>query len=359
LLWRAQQWDNSAVKTIGIDCRFAGGNSGLGRFTRCIVEQLLIREDNVRYVLFVRSSTESWISELPRSANTTLFPANIAHYSLAEQLYFPGMLRRSGIDLLFAPHFNVPLRCPVPFVATIHDLILHGHAAHTGLLRRSLYRVQMSHTVRSAKHIIAVSAFTALEIGGAYGPGVLAKCTVTGEGVEEVFSPPQEAAVVAARSRYRLPDHFFLYVGSAKPHKNVEMLLEAFASQTAKNRSLVLVLPPGACLETKPPGVHVLHDVPTQDLPSLYGAADCFVTASTNEGFCLPLAEALCSGCPAIAVNRTAITETAHGAAMLVEPTTQALRTAMQDPPRRPVHYPRPSWKVAAARIAAVLTKSL
>lgn len=352
----AAQWNNGLVKTIGIDCRFAGTQSGLGRYTRSIVIELLKRKDPVTYILFVGSRSEPWLEDLQRTgASCTLRPTPYAHYSLAEQLLFPRAIRASGIDLLFSPHFNVPLLCPVPFVATIHDLILHRHPGDASLLKRAAYRMQMTSTIKRAKAILAVSSFTALEIGGAYGPTAHRKCHVTGEGVEDAFQPASIASVAAVRTRYGLQQPFFLYVGSGKKHKNVRFLIDAFRAARRENRQLVLVTQ--RCPPDLPPGVVHLPAVIDEDLPALYSAAECFTTASLYEGFCLPVAEALSCGCPVIAMQSTAIPETAKGQAVLLDPSMESWIRALQHPPVRPVHYNRPSWRDAAAKTAEVLLK--
>jgi len=351
----AAQWNNVAVKTIGIDCRFAGTRSGLGRYTRAIVTELLRRKDPVRYILFVRSEKEEWIEHARHIADCRLQIADFAHYSLAEQIIFPKVFRKSRIDLLFSPHFNVPLLCPVPFVATIHDLILHRHPGDASFLKRTAYRMQMAFTIKRAKAILAVSSFTALEIGGAYGPPAHRKCHVTGEGVEDAFHPASIASVAAVRTRYGLQQPFFLYVGSGKGHKNVPFLIDAFAKADLNAKQLVLVMP------SPPPHLpkNVLHlpVVSDEDLPALYSAAECFTTASLYEGFCLPVAEALSCGCPVIAMQSTAIPETAKGQAMLIAPTVDAWVQALQNPPVRPVQYRRPLWREAAERTVKVLTE--
>ncbi|MEK7563384.1 MAG: glycosyltransferase family 1 protein [Patescibacteria group bacterium] len=338
------------MKTIGIDCRFARTQSGLGRYTRSIVTELLNRKDPLEYVLFVRCEQEAWLQGID---HCRLHIADYAHYSLAEQLLFPGAIRDSGIDLLFSPHFNVPLLCPVPFVATIHDLILHRHPGDASFLKRMAYRMQMACTIKRAKAILAVSSFTALEIGGVYGPPALRKCQRTGEGVENVFHPASIASVAAVRTRYGLQRPFFLYVGSGKKHKNVQFLIDAFTKADLHEKNLVLVMQ--SCPPSLPAGVMHLPAVSDEDLPALYSAAECFTTASLYEGFCLPVAEALSCGCPVIAMNATAAPETAKGQAMLLNTDSEAWTRAFKSPPMRPVHYSRPSWQDAAAKTAEVL----
>jgi glycosyltransferase involved in cell wall biosynthesis len=197
---------------IGIDCRFAGTNSGLGRYTRELTAALQKRNDGIEYVLFGNDNAP--------------FP----HYSLREQTSFPGIIKKSGVDLFFAPHFNVPLLCPVPFVTTIHDLILHRYPNQASSTKRLAYRAVMRHTVRKAQSLIAVSQFTADELTSVYGKDVKKKISVIHEAVSDEFIKKSAAACSPTLNRFGLKKPFFLYVGNAKQHKNVQMLIDAYRS---------------------------------------------------------------------------------------------------------------------------------
>jgi alpha-1,3-rhamnosyl/mannosyltransferase len=324
---------------IGIDYRFAETTSGLGRYTRSLVRHLLKQQDSVEYIL--------------------LQAAHIPPYSLAEQLSLPKIIRKAHIDLLFVPHFNAPLFCPVPFIITIHDLILHQYPHGASLLRRAAYRLIMHHAVQRARAIIAVSRFTAQELCTAYSDTIRAKLTVIPEGIEETFSPRSGEEQERVRHIYGLFKPFYLYIGTAKDHKNVQTLIDAFASIRDGNAELLLVIGgPTVSGLTLAPGVRVLSDVPEDDLPALYSAARSFVTASLYEGFCLPIVEARACGCPIIASERAAIPEIAGPHALLVEPTIEALANALRNPPPRSAPMRVCSWQETAEQTAHVLLSS-
>src|SRR5687768_17175203 len=153
------------MRRIGIDCRFAALPAGLGRYTRELVQELT-KHPNIQFVLFVRSKSEDWI---PRSSSVTVVEAPIPHYSLQEQVALPALIRAQKLDLYFAPHFNVPLSLPCPFVATIHDLILHRFPNEASGLKKIAYKLVMRSCIRRAKALIAVSEFTTSEIQSFYG----------------------------------------------------------------------------------------------------------------------------------------------------------------------------------------------
>src|SRR5688572_5407486 len=47
--------------------------------------------------------------------------------TLWEQLVLPRLVRTAGANVLFAPGYTAPLRCPVPTVLTVHDVSFAAH----------------------------------------------------------------------------------------------------------------------------------------------------------------------------------------------------------------------------------------
>jgi glycosyltransferase involved in cell wall biosynthesis len=339
---------------IAIDCRFAHLHAGLGRYTRELVTHLLRRSDPWSYVLLVRSLDDAWVKALPAAAGIVAAP--FAHYSLAEQMRLPGCLRQAKADALFSPHFNVPLKCPVPFVVTVHDLILHRYPNRASLLKQCAYRILMRSAVRRARGVIAVSDFVKDELVTAYGQSLSRRIHVVHEGVSGIFSKRSEHEQLAVRSALGLTKPFFLYVGNAKQHKQVPLLLQAFAALPSPRQELVLVMSQGeASGLSLPQGVRVLSDVSDDVLPALYSAADAFVTASAYEGFCLPAIEAIACGCPVIAADRGPLREVTRGKAMLIEPTVQAFVAALASPPDKQAPVSLWKWEDTAEQTARIL----
>lgn len=317
------------MKTVGIDCRFAAEYAGLGTYTRSLVTALLRRGDPVRYVLFVRSSEESWLRAL-RGNEFMVIPAPFGHYSVAEQMSLPRLLRASACDFLFASHFNVPLWCPVPFACTVHDLILHRYPNHVGLTRRLAYRYLFARSVRRARFIVTVSHATRRELISFYGESVGGKARTVYPGLPEGFPSLQGGTVSAAPPTGMRP--YLLYVGNCKEHKNVPLLLTAYrASGVAATHDLLLLTGGKESLSLSlPAGARIAGEVPFDRLPALYGAASGFVSASLAEGFGFPLIEAMASRCPVLATNCGSLPEVCGGHALLVEPTLPSLTEGLQ-----------------------------
>jgi len=341
---------------VGIDCRFASTKSGLGCYTRELVHALLQRHDPVTYTLFTRFDDEDWLHSLqPHSYN--LQPTPYPYYSLSEQLLLPGAIRDAKVDLYFAPHFNVPLLCPVPFIVTIHDLILHRFPNHASLFRQCAYRMVMNHAVKRAKHIITVSQTVADDLMKIYN---LTKDAVSiiHEAVNPLFYPQSLEIQKSVREKYFLNKPFFLYVGNTKQHKNIPLLIEAFTKNDCMDTELVLVIGDGV-LPKEVAGVRVLRSIPTDDLPALYSAAHAFITATSYEGFCLPVAEALACGCPVIATRTGAIMEMIGNRGMFIEPTVHSLISALNNPPLHSHERWKRGWEDVAEQTAEIFYQTL
>ncbi len=345
---------------IGIDCRFASTPSGLGRYTREVTSRLLQRDDGWEYVLLLPPGVHSWIPDHP-VAPVQIVRLDIPHYSLGEQTFLPDVLKSAGLDLFFVPHFNIPFFCPVPVVVTIHDLILHRYPNQAHAFKRWAYRTLMKRAITRAEKIIAVSQFTAAEVAHEYGAVAAHKTVVINEGVSDHFHPiaPEEAKFVL--QRYGISRPYFLYVGNAKEHKNVPLLLESYRDSGRTDADLILITDgKEADRLTLPPGVRVLTYVEEADLPSLYSSAVACVTASLYEGFGLPLFEAAACGCPVIGTRCGALPELAPIGSLIVDPSLTAMTEAFRNPPARQTHVPALlRWEDTAEKTAQVLRSAL
>jgi L-malate glycosyltransferase len=122
-----------------------------------------------------------------------------------------------------------------------------------------------------------------------------------------------------------------LYVGQAVPHKRPEILVQMqylLTHHVGRTTSLALVGPPtlpqinAAALEQarrlRVPRCLFLGQLTESQLATLYRKASIFVTASTHEGLCLPVLEAMSFGIPVIARNAAALPDTIENAGILL-----------------------------------------
>ncbi len=129
----------------------------------------------------------------------------------------------------------------------------------------------------------------------------------------------------------KLPDKFFLYVGNAYPHKNLERLLEAISNLKSpiSDVKLILIGPDDYFYKKIKEKVREmdLNDNVTfygpadkDELTELYKNAVALVFPSLMEGFGLPGIEAMRRGCPVICSDIQVFHEVYGDAAIYFNP---------------------------------------
>lgn len=314
---------------IGIDCRL-WDETGVGRYVRNLIKELQVIDKKNQYVLFVLSKDWEKILKQVQNDNVKVVEADIRWHSIAEQLEFPRILNKENLDLVHFPYFSVPLFYKRPFVVTIHDLIINhfltGKASTLPFLIYNLkllgYKFVMKQAVKKAKKIITVSNATKEEIISHLGVKEN-KVIVTYEGVDDKIS----------NSKSQIPNKFqntkyFLYVGNAYPHKNLEKLLEAFKTLSS-NVILVFVGKEDYFykrLKKKAEEMNLsdrlifLQDIGDEELIGLYRNALALILPSLMEGFGLPALEAMANKCLVLASKIPALQEVCKDAAIYFDP---------------------------------------
>lgn len=322
---------------IGIDARLWGEpRSGIGRYTRALVEALLAVAPDERWVLYL----DRPVSRLPPAAEPRCLPW--PQRLLWTLWAAPRDLRRRPVDVFHGvTGFELPQGRACRLVTTVHDLIPLRFPALAPWRHRWAVRCLLGSALRRADRVIAVSEATRTEVLARY-PDVAAKIHVVPEAADPRFAPPAASERAAVRARYGLAAPYVLFVGLLEPKKNLPTLLRAVARLRAAGAwgpaQLVLVGARGWGTDGLAPEVERLGlgdtvrrlgAVPDADLPALYAEARAFVFPSLWEGFGLPALEAMAAGAPVIAARRGALPEVTAGAALLVEPEVAPLAEAL------------------------------
>lgn len=119
---------------ILIDARLWGPkNTGNGRYTKELVENLAKIDLRNEYIIFLR---KDGYEEVVLPSNFQKVLVDIKHYSITEQIRLPFLILRYKPDLVHFPHFNVPIFYFGKFIVTIHDLIMHKFAGGEATTRK-------------------------------------------------------------------------------------------------------------------------------------------------------------------------------------------------------------------------------
>jgi glycosyltransferase involved in cell wall biosynthesis len=235
-----------------------------------------------------------------------------------EQTVLPLLLERERLQLIHGTLNVLPLLRRTPGVVTIHDLAFLRFPERYLPGRRRYLRAFTRWSARGARRVLASSENTKRDIVELLG--------VPEERVKVVYLGVEDRLRLA----HGLPEHFFLYLGTLEPRKNLVRLLDAYAQarHAGVDWPLVLAGGKGWLYEEIFTRVRALHlescvrfpgYVLYEDLPLWYNAAGVFVYPSLYEGFGLPVAEAMACGCPVLTARNSSLPEVAGDAAILVD----------------------------------------
>lgn len=311
--------------TIAVDARLIGA-SGIGTYIAELLPRMVAARPGVGFTLIGPGSV---LAGLPwtRAANVRVVDLAVPIYSIREQIALPLRIP-AGTDLVWSPHYNIPLAWRGRLVVTIHDL---AHLAMpefvAGAHRRAYAGFMFRQAARRADAIITVSDFTRAEFERLIGSrGV--KPEVVHSGVDRGWF---EISPLASPH----PRPYLLYVGNVKPHKNLGRMLEAFGQVAARIDCDLLILGKDegflngdrtvrAAAERLSPRVQMLGSLPQEQVKRYVSHTEALLLPSLYEGFGLPPLEAMACGRPVIVSRAASLPEICGEAAVYCNPLDSA-----------------------------------
>lgn len=307
---------------VTVDARMVGA-AGIGTYLQNLLPLIIAARPEWQFDLLGRPDELAEFA-WARAERVSLIPCAAPIYGLTEQIQLARRIP-SGTDLVWSPHYNIPLGYRGALVVTVHDLC---HLALPDLIkgphRRAYARAMFRAIRRRASRVLCDSEFTKGELRRLAGWG--GKEPVTAHlGV----NPRWFQIEPAARPH---PKPFILFVGTVKPHKNLVTLIKAFETLApsiphdllivGKTSGLITgddcVVRAAASLEGR---IRLTGEVPQKTLEQFFVHADAFVFPSFYEGFGLPPLEAMACGCPTVVSRAGSLPEVCGDASLYFDPT--------------------------------------
>jgi len=301
--------------------------SGVGEYTHQLVRALLARQrdrhhqDRPEVTIFSSSARDRLVNDPELIGATRVdrrIPVRLLNLAW-HRLGWPTaeMLTGGSYDVVHSLH---PLLMPsrrAARVVTIHDLNFLTHPERTRAEIRRDYPVLVRTHAERADQVIVVSRFTGSQVERMLGvePGRISVCS------------PGAPAWLPRPSRPR--EGYVLFFGTLEPRKNLGVLLDAYEELATRRTLPELVLAGKATAESAPwleritraplnRLVRHLGYVPAAQRQALYAGASMLVQPSFEEGFGLPVLEAMTVGVPVVAADAGALPEVGGDAVLLV-----------------------------------------
>ena len=289
---------------IALDATYSLGEelSGVGLYSREMLVGLAGAHPECEFEWWYR-----WKSY--RQARAAAAPSAVRRRLLADPLWGP-----RGAEIFHGLNQRLPKGRMRRAIATFHDLFVMTGEYSTPEFRARFAR-QARDAAARADAIIAVSEFTKRQV------------------VELLGYPAERVFVVHHGTRaLRFPDlpreKVVLSVGAIQKRKNTGRVVEAFESLESDWR-LVLAGSFGYGAEEigrrieaskARERIAVLGYVTPEELAKWYARASIFAFPSLDEGFGMPLLEAMAAGTAVVTSNCSALPEVAGDTAVLVDP---------------------------------------
>ncbi len=349
---------------IGFDAKRAyHNNTGLGYYSRTLIRLLSNYYPDNQYYLFNPKKSRRWnfndLANVHEIRPTGFFSKLFS--SAWRSSGVTGEMAKHKINLYHGLSHEIPVgihRTGTKSVVTIHDLIHERFPEQYNPIDVRIYTRKYKYACRHADHIIAISEQTRQDLIEFYKvpPAKVSVCYQSASPLFLQIASEETKAAIAAK--YRLPEKFYLSVGTINDRKNLLNVCKAMFLLRQENDIPLVVIGKGkGTYYTKVKDFILQHDLEkkiiflsenpeapsipgylsTQDLPAIYQLATAMLYPSYFEGFGAPVLEALCCRLPVITSNVSCLPEAGGDAAYYVNPDNateiaQGMKRIAEDP---------------------------
>ena len=318
---------------IGIEAQriFRKNKHGMDYVVLQEIIELQKMDHRNEYYIFVAPGPDRCLED---TSNVHIIEIEGNFYPTWEQISLPKVANEVGVELLHCTSNTAPIRCNIPLMLTLHDIIfLEPRDKQNKSLYQNLgwfyRRMVVPRILKKCRRIITVSEFEQNNIISKLGLP-RKQVAMIYNGYNDWFRPMEDTDCVFAK--YMAERGYLFFLGNTDPKKNTERTLIAYSKyleRSSVKRKLLM-----ADLDR-----HYLNDIIERnhienilshiempgyivntDLPYVYSAAFAFLYTSLRESFGIPLLESMACGTPVVTSNTSSMPEIAGPDAILVNP---------------------------------------
>ena len=294
---------------VGLDATpLLGVRAGIGRYTAGLLGGLAEGPDELVATAFTFRGRGGLAGLVPPGVRVAARPAPARGLLelWARGEWPPVELLAGPVDVFHATNYVLPPLRRAKGVVSIHDLN-YLHRPDTVSAASARFRELVPRSLRRASAVTVLTASMADQVRAEYQPDL--PIVVTSVGVDEEWFAAA-APDAALRGELGLPSDYVLFVGTLEPRKDLPTLLAAHAL-LPDAPPLVLVGPPGWGPQVDAAGAVATGFLTDDALRAVVAGASVLVVPSIDEGFGIPVVEALAAGTPVVASDLPVLREVA------------------------------------------------
>lgn len=180
------------------------------------------------------------------------------------------------------------------------------------------------------------------------------------EGVEDMFYKRDQDEISTVLTKYNIKQPYLFFLSTLQPRKNIIKTVEVFENLNRPELSLIVAGAKG--WENKnimekikmSKNTQYIGRVDDLERPALYSGAEAYVNFSLDEGFGLPLAEAMACGVKCVVSDIPAFREVGQNYPIFADPNDVNSMSAALKKERTQKVAPTYSWKDTAQKFIAL-----
>ena len=311
--------------------------AGPEKYTYNLFQSLSLIDNRNEYTIYLsKKPGDLWFKEL--TSNNPNFSYVVVPKTLFwTQVNLASELLKNPPDLFFTAIHTIPIiRNPkTKFVTMVHGLEYRYTAGYSNPIYRFKITRPIKYAVKYSDKIIVPSQATKSSLIRQGWNVDRNKTEVIYEGVDKSFTKKEQKDVNIVRTKYEIGHSpYFLFVSTIQPRKNIPNTIAAFSKLINEDSDLKdtkfllagkfgwdfkdsLDSPKKYAIEKN---VVFLGRIPDEDIPSLFSGAKGYVNLSLEEGFGLPLLEAMSCEVPCLVSDIPAFEEIGSGFPVFADP---------------------------------------
>lgn len=317
---------------IGVNARFLLENKmeGFGWYTYETMLRITQNHPEHTFVFFFdRAYNEKFIF----SKNITpvvLFPPT--RHPILQTIWFdymlPRALKKHKCDVFVSTDGYLSLKADLPQLTVMHDLNFEHNPGDLPKYATRFLKKRFPLFAQKATRLCTVSNYSKMDIVDTYNIPE-EKIDVTYNGVSPLFKVIAEKDKTKIKQEFTKGNNYVLFVGAIHKRKNLQRLIEAYKNLKTNgeiDHHLLIVGEPMWKSQTikveeeMQTFIHFTGHVSLEVLAKIMGSATCLAFVSYFEGFGIPLVEAMQSGVPVLAGNKTSLPEIGEDAVLYCDP---------------------------------------